>query len=81
MLSGWNAAVPNVCDVEAGDLVSGLPSTCWLLGHSSLGKLWPWRPCLGNSGVCLERCGCIVSYLHANIEADTALVFVGLSTP
>lgn len=39
LLSGWNAAVPDVCDAEVSDLaleaVSGLSSAYQLLGHIS----------------------------------------------
>lgn len=37
--SGWNPAVPDVCDVEVSDLaleaISDLSSAYWLLGHTS----------------------------------------------
>lgn len=52
LLSGWDAAVHDLCDAEARDLaleaVSGLSSTCQLLGHgggvtSRQGMAWEWH--------------------------------------
>lgn len=85
MLFGWNAAVPDVCDAEVSDLalegVSGLSSTCWLLGHNSLGKLGLGSPAWGVLELVWRDVVVLCPYLHADVEADTALVFVGLSTP
>lgn len=84
LLCGWNAAVPDVCDAEVNDLaleaVSGLSSAYRLLGHTSRIKPGQGVVCRGwggslDSGVGLERCGCVVTVLACGGRSRHSSVF------
>lgn len=85
LLSGWDAAVHDLCDAEASDRalepVSGLPSTCQLLGHGGRGlsRQGMASGALGSSGVSLEICGRAGSLFACGGRSIHSPIFLDLS--
>lgn len=84
LLSGWDAAVHDLCDAVSGlalEPVSGLSSTCQLLGHGGrvTSRQGMASGALGSSGVSLETCGRAVSLFACGGRSIHSPVFLYLS--